>query len=78
MPNTISAEFLSPEQLEAEMGWSTRTRYRMEYEGLRYIKVRNSKFYPVEEVRKFLLKHVQTRCAPPRGRGRPPKEANTA
>jgi hypothetical protein len=65
---------LTEADLEAETGWTYRTRLRREAEGLPVIKLGATKFYPADKVRDWILSRVREH-APARGRGRPRKKA---
>jgi hypothetical protein len=68
---TILQGLLTEEQFEAETGWKYRTRLRREAEGLPVIVIGNSKYYPADRARTWIMSHLR-RHEPPR-RGRPKK-----
>jgi hypothetical protein len=63
---------LTETDLEAETGWTYRTRLRREAEGLPVVKLGATKFYPADKVRDWILSRVREQT-PARGRGRPRK-----
>jgi hypothetical protein len=61
---------LNDKQLEAAMGWQSRTRLRREAEGLPVIVLGVKKLYPIDQVRAWLLSRVRQHQPVRRGRPR--------
>lgn len=73
-PKVVLAGLLGGAELDAEMEWSWRTRLRREADGMPFVKVGGKKFYPIQEIRTWLMSQIR-HPEPPRGPGRPRKHA---
>lgn len=69
----LLAGMLTKDQFLAETGWHWRTLLRREHDGLPVVKLGNTKLYPIDKCRAWILRRVADRS--PRRPGRPRRAA---